>query len=472
MSLQVNLKLKLVRTPKTICIKYNTYEKATYDQYLVASIALRTHCDQKVAEKYIDDITGAGSLNGHFKSLYKSISKFTEEQLQNIMSNSMFPVLKVDKSNSYLYYPQIDISLFRNKVYSGDFGEYPDVCERLMIREEIIEKKNESKKEIFTPEPYVVLIDGNKIQVKIANSLNPISQEQFEELLVNEFEGLGKYDGIVHKGVVGNDWRILTNAAIGNMFSNNNYYYDADGNHCQIRYENVRKTIIAQIAGLHIFKEEILQYNSNKAMCEKVLQVLFENNSINEFKTKALLTILNNVDDVTAQKVINYILSRKDSKEISLLGVEILKKGLEKGWNDETLKSFTKYADSSMFNLIYKANPALINDVEQLIKIDFHLLTANHKQLVSEFNEDRQKKIKAIETILGEVAASGIREKIKRFKADDDTKRATKLMNDLMAHAQKGLDEMSMPQLDNLMQKAVELQDLKKKLEIKLDRLS
>ncbi len=275
----------------------------------------------------------------------------------------------------------------------------------------------------------------------------------------------------MHKGVVGDDWRILTNAAIGNMFSNNNYYYDADGNHCQIRYENVRKTIIAQIAGLYIFKEEILQYNSNKAMCEKVLQVLFENNAINEFKTKALLVILHNVDDISAQQAINYILSRKESKEISLLGIEILKKGLEKGWNDETLVSFAKYADSSMFNLLYRANPALINDVEQLIHIDFDSLTESHKQLVKKFKEDKQKKIETIQKIYGEVIASAIREKMKALKKDDDTKRATKLINDLMAHAQKDIEDMSMLQIDNLLQKATELQNLKKKLKNKLDAL-
>lgn len=471
MSLQVNLKLKLVRIPKTICVKYNTYEKATYDQYLVASIALRTHCDPKVADKYIDDVTGAGSLNGHFKSLYSSISEFTAEQLQNIMSNSLFPILKVDKTNSYVYYPQINISVFKNKVYNGDFGDYPDVCDRLMINEKIIEKTIESKKEMSTAEPYFVSIDDGKIQVKIANSLNKISQEEFAELLVNELSGLGKYEGAVHKNVVGDNWKILTNAAIGNMFSNNNYYYDADGNHCQIRHENVRNTLIAQIAGLYIFKEEILQYNANKEMCEKVLQVLFENNAINEFKTKALLVILHNVDDVSAQQVINYILSRKESKEISLFGIELLKNGLEKGWKDDALISFAKYADSSMFALIYKANPRLVNDVEQLIHIDFDLLTEKHKQLVKEFKENRQKKIEAITKIYGEVAASAIRENVKKLKADENTKRATKLINDLMAHPQKDIEEMSMQKLDNLLQKAIELQNLMKILKNKLDTI-
>lgn len=470
MSLQVNLKLKLVRIPKVICVKYNTYEKATFDQYLVASIALRTHCDPKAADKYIDDITGAGSLNGHFKSLYNSISKFTEEQLKNIMSNSMFPVLKVDKSNSYVYYPQIDISVFKNRVYRGDFGEYPDVCGRLMINEEIIEKNVENKKENSTAEPYFVLIDDNNIQVKIADTFSKISQDEFNELLVNELSGLGNFEGTIHKDVVGDGWKILTNAAIGNMFSNNNYYYDAEGNHCQIRYENVRKTQIAQISGLYIFREEILQYNANKEMCEKVLQVLFENNAINEFKTKALLTILHNVDDVTAQKVVNYILSRKESKEMALLGIELLKKGLEKGWQDDALISFSKYADSSMYSLIYKANLDLISDINQLISINFDLLTDRHKQAVGEFNENKRRKIKLIQNIYGEVIASAIRENMKKLKSNDDTKRATKLINDI-AHAQKDIEEMSMQKLDNLLQKAIELQNLMKILKNKLDNL-
>ena len=124
-----------------------------------------------------------------------------------------------------------------------------------------------------------------------------------------------------------------------------------------------------------------------------------------------------------------------------------------------------------MFNLIYKANPALINDVEQIIKIDFDLLTESHKQLVKKFKEDKQKKIETIQKIYGEVIASAIREKMKALKKDDDTKRATKLINDLMAHAQKDIEDMSMLQIDNLLQKATELQNLKKKLKNKLDTL-
>ncbi len=57
------------------------------------------------------------------------------------------------------------------------------------------------------------------------------------------------------------------------------------------------------------------------------------------------------------------------------------------------------------------------------------------------------------------------------MKADENTKRATKLINDLMAHPQKDIEEMSMQKLDNLLQKAIELQNLMKILKNKLDNL-
>ena len=66
---QINLKLSLRKIKYIIKVSYNTFEKATYDQYLMASLALRSK-DEQSAYQYIDDITGSGSLNAHFKQLY------------------------------------------------------------------------------------------------------------------------------------------------------------------------------------------------------------------------------------------------------------------------------------------------------------------------------------------------------------------------------------------------------------------
>ena len=99
---QINLKLRLSRIKYGIKVSYNTFEKATYDQFLMASVALRSVNDED-ANKYIDNITGSGSLNAHFKQLYEKARKLDNEQLLDIMNNSMYPMLKIDKSNSYDY---------------------------------------------------------------------------------------------------------------------------------------------------------------------------------------------------------------------------------------------------------------------------------------------------------------------------------------------------------------------------------
>ena len=137
MSLRVNLKLKLSKTVKRITVKYNTFEKATYDEYLIASLVLRSKSEEEAFE-YIDEITGAGSLNPHFKRLYHEISSLSQEQLEQIMANSMFPVLKIDDSNRYEYYPQLNVSVFQKRIYEGDIAERKNPEEIMYIKEDNI----------------------------------------------------------------------------------------------------------------------------------------------------------------------------------------------------------------------------------------------------------------------------------------------------------------------------------------------
>ena len=70
MKLQAKVQLSLRKSYNIITLEYHTYEKATFDQYLAASIALRAETDNQI-ESYIDDLTGKGSLNIHFKKLVK-----------------------------------------------------------------------------------------------------------------------------------------------------------------------------------------------------------------------------------------------------------------------------------------------------------------------------------------------------------------------------------------------------------------
>lgn len=463
---QINLKLRLSKIRYGIKVSYNTFEKATYDQYLISSLALRSK-DQETAYQYIDEITGSGSLNAHFKHLYDKAKSLTEEQLKDVMNNSMYPMLRIDKSNSYTYYPQLNISVFNNKIYSGNFGEYEDIIERLYIQEKVIEHEVFEKNNDEKPEPYSIQLDNNTVKVKIAEEWIPLDTTIFQDIFVNDLTSMSKFEGKVHDGADGSNWYTLTNSVINNMYANNNYFYD-NGDHCLIRNEDVRKTIVSQVAGFYIYKEEIIPYANNKELCEQVLSILKSNKAINEFKTKSLIILLTYSDDLIAQYVINYILARKDSKELALMGIELLNKGIEKKWEDDALKCFMNYADSSSYSLIYKANPKLIKDIQTLTLINPDYLTPKHKKEVEEYKKDRQAKIDSIKSIIGEVTASGIRESAKQLKATTDTKEFSKLANKYIGHSKFIYEELTPKELDKCLKEITRMHDLSKILNLQI----
>ena len=253
------------------------------------------------------------------------------------------------------------------------------------------------------------------------------------------------------------------------MYANNNYFYDDNGDHCLIRNDDVRKTIISQISGFYIYKEEIIPYIDNSKLCEKVLNILLDNKSINEFKTKSLATMLGYVDYMLEQKVINYVLERKDSKELALMGIDMLVKGIEKKWENEALKTFMNYADISKYSLIYKANPKLIKDIQILSLINPDFLTDAHKKQVEEYKKDRQAKLDTIKKIIGEITASGIREKKKELKASEITKKFTKLANNYIGHSKLEYETMDLKELDKHLKKLNEMYDIMKELKKQID---
>lgn len=465
---QINLKLSLEKIKCIIKVSYNTFEKATYDQYLMASLALRSE-DEQCAYQYIDDITGSGSLNAHFKQLYDKAHTLDENQLKNIMGNSMYPMLKIDKSNLYYFYPELNVSVFNNKLYEGDFGTYEDLIQRLYIQEEVIDHELLKGGSNAKPEPYLVRFDEGKILVKIAEEWVDLPEEIFQEVFKNDLTSIDKIESEIHNVADGSGWFALTNAVINNMYANNNYFYD-NGDHCLIRNNDVKKIIIAQLAGFYVYKEEIIPYIDNKDLCEKVLNLLLENKSINEFKTKSIITLLTYSDDLLAQSVINYILARKGSKELALMGVELLVRGIEKNWEDEALKSFMTYADSSKYSYIYKANPELVTDVQMLSMINPDFLTPTHKKKVEEYKKNRQAIRDSIDKMVGEIATSGMRERSKQLKATDKTKRFHKLVKRYDAHSKVDYEQATLNELEKYLKEVTEMYDLMKELQEEISK--
>ena len=463
MSLQVSLKLKLSKQIKKIKVKYNTFEKATYDEYLICSLVLRTldnSNQDRVAFEYIDDITGDGSLNKHFRNIYARVKNFSKEQLSKIMANSMIPTLKIDEKNRYEFYPQLNVSVFNKKIYQGDLSEYDTLSQLIMINEEIIDMSVETVKDDTKPEQYSVTFDEEEnIKIRILNDYLFINNEIFEESLCLDLGNINLYQGKIHDNVDGSGWRVLNNSALNNLFANRNYYYD-NGDHFFIRNDSARKTIISKVHGLYIYREEIIPYQNNVVLCNKVIDFLLEKKTIGELKLKSILFLLKYVSDIKAQKVINYMLLKKEEKEFALYGLDLIERGLIDEWDAPVAEIFLKYASGYQLNLIYQANTELNYKIEQLIKIDLDSLKLEHKMQVIKYNADVEAKRKTIREITGDITTKGLREKAKDLESDETTKKFSKLCNRLIGHVNEGLDDVSLTTLEQWHRDALELKEL------------
>ena len=472
MSLQISLKLKLVKQTKIIKVKYNTFIKSTFDEFLMASLALRTKenhdQDDKVAQ-YLDDITGNSDLNKHFKNIYSRISKFKKEDLNRIINSSLIPTLKIDETNRYVYYPQLDVSLFRGKLYEGDLEKYESLQQLINIKEEIIEMSVSGTKAKDVEEQYTVYIDNqNNIKILMCGKFIDMDSAIFEKTLCLDIKNLDLYKGVIHDKADGEGWHIITSSTINNLTSGYKYYYK-NGDHYFIRNDSVRKTTISKIYGLYIYKEEILNYANNRELCEEVLAFLQENNLIHKEKPQSLLSLIKNADNKSAQKILNDLSVDGIADEFVRLGMSLLEKGLINGWRDDVLKCFLKEANNMQLQLIYKANPNLPYKIEQLCKINKSQLSDKHIEEVEKYNIDLQEKKDTIRRIVGEITTSGLRERAKKLESDDITKKFSKLCNRLIGHETKDLAKAGLNEVNQWLEDALKLQDLAQEIKLRLD---
>lgn len=474
MSLRVSLKLSLYKEIKRISVTYSTFEKATYDEYLICSLALRASQlaqeKDEVVSNYIDDITGESSLNEHFKKLYAKVKTFTVEQLEKVLNNSMFPVIKRDKSNVYVFYPDLNVSEFKGRVYSGELSSYGNLSDMLMIKEEIIDMSAETAKENRDPEQYTVLLnDSGDVQIQIANKFLSINNDIFEKSLYSPLSSVGLYEGNIYSKAEGDGWHILTPSALDSLVSSQCYYYE-NGNHYYVRSESLRKTIVAKVHGLFIYKEESIPYEGNPDACEKAVEFIAKHKIFGQFSVKTLIKMAKNVPYTKARSLINGMLLKGDDKYAVEYGLELIEKGVIKGWTSTVERILMKHANAQQLNLIYKMNPDLEYTLEQLVQIDFDILYPLHQNMVRKYFADADAKRQTIREITGDITTRGLREKAKALKADETTKKFSRLCNKLIGHVSSNLDEISMSELDKWHQDALELKELATKIVAKLNK--
>ncbi len=444
MKLQAKLQLNLQNINNVIIVSYNTYEKATFDQYLAVSIVNNTSLKSR-AEKYIDDITGKGSLNIHFKKMIQKAREFDDNTIKNILNSSLYPTVKIDKTNRYTYYPDFDVSVFNKRPYRGDFKNFnqEDMKKILLMNEDIIsieyEEKEHSQKDM-----YLVEFEDSKIKIKLFNEWYEMNTSRFQDLISYEIEGIDRYEGIVSTDADGEGWIILSNSALNNLLTMNYFFYDKEGNYVGILNDYLKKTKIIKVYGLYFYKENICYFSKmNSELCNEALKHLIKTNSINEIKTKTLLKILDITEDISSQYVVNYILARKESKELATFGLSLLKKGLEKGWEITALKQFKSFCTMNDLNILYRVAPEIGYSPMELTKIDNILLNEQDKTIKENYLKIRKNMINEIESKVGEITSSGIRERIKKIQSTEGTKKFSNKLNKMVGHMKDNIRDYS-----------------------------
>lgn len=454
--LQVNVQLNLPKFFNTLVLEYNTYEKATFDQYLATSIALRSK-NPKEAYKYIDELTGKGSLNVHFKKLYDKVSELELYAQEKILNDSMFPITKIDKSNRYIYYPDFDVSILNNKIYKNFDGlSFDEIKTMLMISYDIININIEKRGSNDKYDNYKVRISNNSLEINIGNEWKPMSQETFEKYCKHSDIEIERYPGNIKTEADGEGWVLLTDNSFNALFSSNKTFTYNDGNYYIITNDYIKKTEIAEIVGLYFYREQRLDYvKANKTYCEMAIKSMLVNSQINEAKTKTLVSMLKVVDDMLAQNVINYVLTRKESKEIALIGLDLIRAGFEKNWELDSLRSIKAYSSTRDMNILYRISSNLEFSDAELALIDNNLLSETDLEKKMAYLEDRSNKRFYIESKLGEISGSALRQNGKKVlpQSNADVKKFNKLCNELFAHNDIALEDMTDIQLNNKYEK-------------------
>lgn len=465
MKLKARVRLNFKSQKNRLLVVYNTYEKATYDQFLVSSIVLRSKSKVK-AYKYIDELTGKGSLNSHFKSMYEEYKdKYSGEDLNKIMTSSLLPVEKHEEYY-FTYYPELNVSVLQNKTYIGDLSDMENIHISLVTsgefqRSKIIQGEVERRSNM-----YLVEIDDNKVSVNMFGNKIFVDEDLFRENVIQDIDNLEQYKGSIVSDVEGEGWNLLNKAKINDII-NSQYSYYEEGTHFMITYKYLKRTTITSVWGIYFYKENLLNYNkSNINQCRRVLEELYDSKRMNEFKVKHLVKILKIVDDELIMTYLNYILDKKDSKELALLGLDLVEKGNEKGWSKEAVKNFKKYATSdkemSMTYIVDYSLDYSISDLLSVQRFDKTLLIENHKSLIRKYEEDRISKFNYINNITGRIMNSGRRDKVKKKDFNHTVKKEYNKLITNLAHTKRDLEKINDAALSSRYAKAQRLEELDK----------
>jgi hypothetical protein len=459
MQLRANLRLRLNKQQYQLTVRSRTFEKASFDEYLAASIALRTDKDRD-ANDYIDDITGNGSLNPYLKKMVEKAKALPKETLKRIMKDSLFPIEKIDQGQSVSYYPDFDTSIFAGKAYPGNLSADQEKLKGIVHYEgELAGIEIGDPSETSAEDNFMVSIDDSEATIEIMPGImaktSISSLESMASETPNPYEVPGWYP---RTQVEGNGWSGLTQPALEVVKSGLGFYSKSD--YFAIADDGLRQMTLAKFGSLYLYKDQKIPFDSaGFDFCDATVDQLTSSGAINEFRTKSLIRLLAFASPCKSEEAINAVLSVKESPELAQFALTILAKSNLKKWNRNALVQMKRNAQKGQNGLIYQADQTLFS-LDDLLSLPKAILVPEDLGKVEAYERDRQAKINIIKNIRGELASSSLREDSKLLLSDPEVKEFRKLVNDDVAHNKSDISSVSDQQLDALLQRALRLKEL------------
>lgn len=453
MKIEARVPLTLPKVKNTIVVSYNTYDPATWDQYLAASIVESATSEEETV-LFVDEITGKGSLNCHFKKMLDKVQKMDLDTRHKILNKNLYPITKIDKTNSFDYYPSLNVSVYSTKIHEGNLSDYSrEVLKTLLnIQDDIIDIQFEAKEDSLQ-DTYPIKFEDNALEIRIdKQNWLPLSSEQFNQSYNTDINDIGRYEGKIRRVGDGKGWAVLTNSVLDSLCDDKFCYYDEEGDHVSIG-DSLEETQIINVYGLYLYRRINVDYSGkNGDKCQRALEHLLRKNSLFDFPQKLLVKLTRSVNEHSQQDVVNYILTRRDDSEIAEIGGNLISHGVTEGWEKEALLSIKKESKGSL-TALYKISSDLDYTDAELSTIDFKVLSIEHKERVKIYKTNRDAIIKEIRYIIGKITSSGIRQRMRSLKKTDTTKKLTEELNRYVGHQKDDISKYTESELEDYLSK-------------------
>jgi hypothetical protein len=451
MEITARVQLNIPTTIYEVNLEYDTYTKATFDSYLIA-VLYKNAKSKDEAFTYIDELTGDGSLNAHFKRIYEEIASFRGEQVDLILNSSLYPVT-IKVTNKYRYLTSLGVSRFRKNYYRGNLINNKEFFINEMMPNDnnsnFLDVEFNALEEKIETDVYECTFTREDINVKLTNNLSiPLNNEAFGLIYHVKSPDIMRYPGEIGASITKGVWNVLTDTVIDEL-NKQRIYVNRDGNVVSLLNDYLVETSVIEVFNIYFYQETKYEFiRNNSSLIEEALHEAINKSWINELKTKSLINMLNVVRDDVAKEVVEYVLHRKNSKEISEVGLRLINRGYEKGWSKETLQDMKRYASNEELSNLYKIDNTLDFNLNELLLIDKNILTDDDRNKVEQYINQKDNVISEINLRLGEIINSGVREKMKQLKTKDSVyKTLNKFINERIAHSKINYDAMSLEEL-------------------------